>query len=216
MNITKSTTTLTCPHCREQSTYDLTPQELADGRRVVCGKCGREIAIDRGVFEKVEELLDHPPASGLFSTTTVVKSSMSFTCPRCGKTTTTTDMTVGRLIEGEKVFCSHCGGEIHVDGAKIQEADAALRGTAPPVDGGKILDIPGGPVVVRSKSFSFNVNKTVDSRKKADTGAGAPAGGHTPIITPRHAIEPKRGCLGVMGVFLPIVVAGVICGLLAW
>jgi transcription elongation factor Elf1 len=214
MKITKSTTTLTCPHCNTASTYDLNPHELADGRKLACGKCGREIAIDRSVFEKVEELLDHPPASSLFSTTTVVKSSMSFQCPRCGKTTTT-DMTIGRLVDGEKVFCSHCGNEIHADGAKIQEADNTLRGIATMPGGGKTvtLNTPGSPVVVKTKTFSFNVNKTFDGGETDRPDAGSPAG-HTPILTPRRTIEPKRGCLGVMAVFILLSITALIYGFL--
>jgi transcription elongation factor Elf1 len=216
MNITtKSTTTLTCPNCKNTSTYDLTLHDLADGRKIVCGKCGRDIVIDRSAFAKAEEFLENVPASNLFSTKTVVKSSMSFQCPRCGKTTTT-DTTIGRLLDGEKVFCSHCGSEIHADGAKLQEADAALRGlAAPPGSEGKMVGTTGAPVVVKTKTFSFNVNKTLDIGKKPETDAGGSAGG-TPIITPRRSIEPKRGCLGVMVVISVVSAVAVLCWLFSW
>ena len=198
---TKSTTTVTCPHCKNASTYDLTLHELADGRRLVCPKCGKDIAIDRSVFEKVEDLLEHPPASNTFSTTTVTKSAMSFVCPQCGKTTTTTDMTIARLVDGERVFCIHCGYEIPVDPAKLRRAEGALRGLAV-LDDDKAgtLDTPDGPVTVKTKTFSFDV-KTDMNVTKGD--AGTPAG-KTPIVTPRRSIEPKRGCLGVMAVVAAI------------
>jgi transcription elongation factor Elf1 len=198
MNITKSTTSITCPRCRNTSTYELSPHELADGRKLVCGKCGREIVIDPTVFEKTEEILGHLPTSSLFSMTTVTKSSMCFQCPRCQKTTTT-DMTIGGLVDGEKVFCSHCGNEIHADGAKILQADAALRGIATPSGGSeaKTFNTPEGPVVVKRKTFNVDLKTNIDIGKTARPGAGGLAGG-TPILTPRRAIEPKKGCLGVV------------------
>ncbi len=209
MNITKSTTSVTCPHCSHTTSYDLGPQELADGGKLVCGKCGREIPFDRRVFEAI---IGGLPTSNLFSMTTVTKSSMSFQCPRCRKTTTT-DMTIDRLVDGEKVFCSHCGNEIPADGAKVLEADAALRGLAVPPGGSstKTLNTPEGPVAVKTKTFSFNVKTNINIEKPAG-GAGTTAGG-TPILTPRRAIEPKRGCLGIMAVFALPMVAVLIYGL---
>ncbi len=194
MNITRTTTSFTCPHCGQKSTYDLGPQELADGGKLVCGKCGKEIPFDRRVFEAI---MGDISTSKLFNMTTVTKSSMSFQCPRCQKTTTT-DMTIGRLVDGESVFCSHCGHKIAADGAKVLQADAALRGMATPSGGGesKTSDTPGGPVVVK-KTFNVNVKTNLDFGKTADPGAGGSAGG-TPILTPRRVIEPKKGCLGVM------------------
>jgi transcription elongation factor Elf1 len=208
MNITRSTTSFTCPGCGQKSTYDLGPQELADGGKLVCSKCGREIPFDRRVFEAIMGDLS---TSKLLNITTVTKSSMSFQCPRCGKTTTT-DMTVRRLLDGERVFCSHCGNEIHADGDKLLEADAALKGMAVPAGGGEAetLDTSGGPVVVKTKSFNVNVKTNIDFGKTKDSEidvTGTLARG-APIITPRRTIEPKSGCFGVMAVlafFLTIV-----------
>jgi transcription elongation factor Elf1 len=197
MNITKTTTSFTCPHCGQKSTYDLAPQELADGGKLVCGKCGKEIPFDKRVFEAI---IGGLPTTNFFSTTTFTKSSMTFQCPRCRKTTTT-DMTIDRLVDGEKVFCSHCGKEIPADGARILQADAALRGIAAPPGGGetKTSNTPGGQVVFKTKTSSVNVKANLDFGKRADPGAGGSAGG-APILTPRRVIEPKRGCVGVIGI----------------
>jgi transcription elongation factor Elf1 len=208
MNITKSTTSVTCPHCGHKSTYDMDFRELADGGKLACGKCGKEIPFDKRVFDA---LIGELPTSNLFNMTTTTKSSMSFQCPRCQKTTTT-DMTIDRLVDGEKVFCSHCGNEIHADGEKIIQADAALRGLATPPGASdtKTLDTPGGPVAVKTKTFSFNVKTNINVERPAG-GVGTTAGG-TPILTPRRAIEPKKGCLGVVTMFVLLAAAVLIYG----
>ncbi len=216
MNITKSTTTVTCPHCGSTSTYDLTLHELADGRTLICSKCGRDIVIDRHIFEKVEDLLENPPAANLFATTTATNSSMSFVCLQCGKTTTTTDMTLSRLVDGERVFCIHCGYEIPVDPAKIRQAEGALRGLAVSSEGTTAgsLDTSEGPVTVKTKTFSFDIKTDFNVGGKKLPGSAEPAGG-TPIITPRRTIEPKSGCLGVMAVLILVTITALIYGLFA-
>jgi transcription elongation factor Elf1 len=202
MNITKNSTTITCPHCKNATTYEFGLHELVDGRKLVCGKCGREIVIDRNAFEKAEEILEHLPTSNLFNMTTVTNSSMSFQCPDCQKTTTTTDMTIARLVDGEMVYCIHCGTVIPVDAQKLKQAEGALRGLAIGPGGGKTesFNTPEGPVVVTRKTFNVDVKTNLDIGKTGGPGAGGSVGG-TPILTPRRVIEPKKGCLGVLAMF---------------
>jgi hypothetical protein len=57
MDITTSRMLINCPHCNRASTYNVSLHDLAQGKKVFCETCGREIAVDRTKLEKAERIL---------------------------------------------------------------------------------------------------------------------------------------------------------------
>jgi predicted Zn finger-like uncharacterized protein len=57
MDVTTSQTVINCPHCGHASTYHVSLHDLAQGKKVLCEKCGREIVVDRAKLEKAERIL---------------------------------------------------------------------------------------------------------------------------------------------------------------
>lgn len=211
MKFTSETISFTCPSCGHTTKPHLAIKSLAEGRKLTCEKCGAEIPVDKEVFANVEKILDRlgvPDETGI-RTTTTTQSSVVLRCPHCG-TSSTVPMSLSELREKGKVFCQNCGKEIPIDREKIQKAQHALAGLkVPAADGSGTIDTPGGPVVVKTKTFSFNVNKNIEIGKPPTADADGPI-----IISAgssgRPAIEPKKGCLGVMVVVVLFVAATLI------
>ena len=57
MEFTKSQIVINCPHCDQASTYNIGLDELAEGKKVFCEKCGKEIVVDRTKLQKAERIL---------------------------------------------------------------------------------------------------------------------------------------------------------------
>lgn len=55
--VSETSLSLSCPHCNTMSSYKLSLEELADGRKVFCSNCGKEIAVDREKLQKAEDIL---------------------------------------------------------------------------------------------------------------------------------------------------------------
>jgi transcription elongation factor Elf1 len=202
MNITKETISFTCPSCGHTTKPHLAIKNLVEGRKLVCEKCGREIPVDTEAFKNVEQILEKLGVSDAPGITMETHSTVALQCPHCN-TLSTVSKSLAQLGERDKIFCQNCGKEIPIDRDKIHRAQDALA-QLKPGDGDKILDVPGGPVVVKSKTFSFNVNKNI---KIGEIGKPSlPEADGPVLISPgssgRNVIEPKRGCLGVMAVLL--------------
>jgi transcription elongation factor Elf1 len=213
MNITKETISFTCPSCGHTTKPHLAIKQLVEGRKLVCEKCGTEIPVDTEAFKNVGQILEKLGVSDAPGITMETHSTVALRCPHCN-TLSTVSQSLVQLGERDKIFCQNCGKEIPIDRDKIHRAQDALA-QLQPGDGDKILDVPGGPVVVKSKTFSFNVKKDIEIGKPALPNADDMEGG-TAILTPRRAIEPKRGCLGVMAVFALLSVAAMIYGFGGW
>ncbi len=214
MNITRETISFTCPSCGHTTKPHVAIKNLVEGRKLVCEKCGTEIPIDPEVFKNVERILERLGVSDAPGITMETHSTVALQCPHCN-TLSTVSRSLSQLGEGDKVFCQNCGKEIPIDRDKIHKAQNVL-GQLKPGDGDKILDVPGGPVVVKTKTFSFNVNKNIEI---GEIGKPSLPEADGPIlISPgssgRNVIEPKRGCLGVMAVLALLSVAALIYGFL--
>jgi transcription elongation factor Elf1 len=211
MNITRETISFTCPSCGHTTKPHIAIKELAEGRKLVCEKCGKEIPVNKEAFENVERVLQRLGVSDTPGLTIETRSSVSLKCPHCN-TLSTVSQSLAQLGERDKRFCQNCGKEIPIDRDKIHKAQDALA-QLKPGDGDNILDVPGGPVVVKRKTFSFNVNKNIEIGKPPTPDADGPI-----VISAgssgRNVIEPKGGCLGVLAVLLLLaaVLAYGLCG----
>jgi transcription elongation factor Elf1 len=202
MNITRETISFTCPSCGHTTKPHVAIKNLVEGRKLVCEKCGTEIPIDPEAFKNVERILEKLGITETPGVAIETESSIALHCPHCG-TTAAVSMTLAELGERGQVFCRNCGKEIPIDRAKIQKAQSVL-GQLEHVDGDRILDVPGGPVVVKTRTLNVDVKKDIEIGKQALPGAGESIGGSA-IRTGPNVIEPKRGCLGVMAVFALLV-----------
>jgi transcription elongation factor Elf1 len=213
MNLTKNTTSVTCPHCNHTTTYELTLHNLTEGRKLVCEKCGREIAVDRAVFENVEKVLERLGVNDTPGETDVTRSSVALQCPHCNKTSAIT-MSLQELGEKEKIFCQNCGKEIPIDRAKIQKAQNVLAGLRiPSGDGTETIDTPEGAVVVKTKTFNVDLKTNVDLGETVRRALGETTRGD-PTPTGPRGIEPRKGCFGVMAVVVFVGTAILIYGFL--
>ncbi len=211
MNQTKNTTSVTCPHCNHTSTYELDLHNLAEGKKLVCEKCGREIAVDRQVFENVEKLLERLGVNDTPGETDVTQSSVALQCPHCNKTSTIT-MSLQELAEKEKIFCQNCGKEIPIDREKILKAQRVLGGLKiPSGEGTETIDTPDGAVVVSTKTVNVDLKTNTDLGETVRLGLEEALKG-APTPKAPNAIEPRKGCFGVMAMLaFPGAVALIYC-----
>jgi transcription elongation factor Elf1 len=218
MNITRETISFTCPSCGHTTKPHVAIKNLVEGRKLVCEKCGREIPVDKEAFANVERILQRLGVPGApdmpTGVTTVTRSTVALRCPHCN-TLSTVSQSLTQLGERDKIFCQNCGKEIPIDRDKIHRAQSVVDrlGDGP---GTGALDTPEGPVVVKTRTFSFNVNKNIEI---GEIGKPSLPDADGPIlISPgssgRSVIEPKRGCLGVMAVFILLSITALIYGFL--
>ncbi len=199
MNITRETISFTCPSCGHTTKPHLAIKDLAQGRRLTCEKCGSDIPVDSEAFKNVEEILQRLGVPGApdmpTGITTVTRSTVALQCPHCN-TLSTVSRSLAQLGEGDKVFCQNCGKEIPIDRDKIHRAQSVVERLGD-VTGNGTLDTPEAPVVVKTKTFSFNVNKNIEM-ESANRRCPIPTGRYS--FRPAHRAEPsssrRRGVWG--------------------
>jgi transcription elongation factor Elf1 len=142
MTITKETITFSCPSCGHITKRHTVIENLAEGKKPVCEKCGTEILIDGEVLAKIEEILQRFGIGDKTSLTAETGDTISVQCPYCG-TSASVSPGLQDLEKRDTIFCQNCGREVPVNRDKISMPRNAFEGLS--TAAGDVVPAPGGP-----------------------------------------------------------------------